>query len=135
MRGRRTEDGSNGPGLSAFDELEEEALRQRVCSELAKLGVLGEESKRIAEAIVEQLRLTGPDGYEDLLAGVRFSHQARVDVVSDLTTMQRELRQLERLMGGFATELRKLDEVLEVLAAYARRMRSSAGEGGKQLLH
>ena len=58
-----------------------------------------------------------------------------MDVVSDLTTMQRELRQLERLMGWFATELRKLDEVLEVLAAYARRMRSSASDGGKQLLH
>ena len=135
MRSKRADDVSSDLGVSDVDDLEEEALRQRVCADLAKLGVLGEESKRIADAIVEQLRLTGPDGYEDLFAGVRFSQQARVDVVADLTSMQRELRQLERLMGGFGTELRKLDEVLEVLAAYVRRMRRSTGDRGERLLH
>ena len=115
--------------------LDEEAMRQRVTADLAQVGLIGEEAKRIGEAIVEQLRLTGPGGYEDLLAGVRFSHQARTDVAADLTRMQRELKQLERLMGGFATELRKLDEVLEVLAAYVRRMRTSVGDDGNQVLH
>ena len=90
---------------------------------------------RITQAIIEQLRLTGPGGYEDLLAGVRFCHQARADVAADLARAQRELRQLERLMGGFATELRKLDEVIEVLTAYVRRMRSTVGVGASSLLH
>ena len=134
MRSRRPGDDSSEGGV-AFDEVEEESLRQRVCADLAKLGLLGDESKRIAEAVVEQLRLTGPGGYEDLLAGVRFSYQARVNVAADLSGMQSELRQLERLMGGFATELRKLDEVLEVLAAYVRRMRSSTDESGNEILH
>jgi hypothetical protein len=125
----------DGSDHSDATELQDEALRQRVCGDLARIGLLGEEAKRIAEAIVEQLRLTGPNGYEDLLAGVRFSHQARADVVADWARMQRELRQLERLMGGFGTEIRKLDEVLEVLAAYVRRMRTSVGDGAKQLLH
>ena len=129
------DDGSNHSDEAHQSELKEEALRQRVCGDLAKIGLLGEEAKRIADAIVEQLRLTGPGGYEDLLAGVRFSHQARTDVVADWSQMQRELRQLERLMSGFGTEIRKLDEVLEVLAAYVRRMRTSAGNGATQLLH
>ena len=49
--------------------------------------------------------------------------------------LQREVKQLERLMVGCATELRKLDEVLEVLAAYVRRMRTSTDESGNQVLH
>jgi hypothetical protein len=114
---------------------DEEALRERLSADLNALGVVGEAGDRIADAIVEQLRLTGPGGYEDLLAGVRFAHQARADVAADLATAQRELRQLERLMGGFATELRKLDEVLEVLAAYVRRMRTTVGDGSDPLLH
>jgi len=55
--------------------------------------------------------------------------------MADWDRMQRELRQLERLMSGFGTEIRKLDEVLEVLAAYVRRMRSSIGDGEERLLH
>lgn len=135
MRSRRADDVSSGSEISNFDEFDEDRLRERVCADLAKLGVLGEESKRIAKAILGQLRQTGPDAYEDLFAGVRFSQQARLDVVVDLKSTQREFRQLERLMGGFATELRKLDEVLEVLAAYVRRMRSSTGDGGENRLH
>ena len=133
MRGRKYEE-VDEPNLGDEDQLEEEALRQRICGDLAKIGLLGQEAKRVAEAMIEQLRVTGPEGYEDLLAGVRFSHQARSDVVSELNEMQQELKQIERLMGGFATELRKLDEVLEVLAAYVRRMRS-VGEGEEPVLH
>jgi hypothetical protein len=133
MRSRREGDASVRPG--GADSLDEEAFLRRIRSDLGEIGLLGDEAERIAEAILEQLRLTGPDGYEDLLAGVRFSHQARTDAAAELAQMQRELKQLERLMGGFATELRKLDEVLEVLAAYVRRMRTSVGEGTKQILH
>ena len=134
MRGWAMDDESNREDVDQV-ELQEEALRQRVCADLAKSGLLGEEAKRIADAIIEQLRLTGAQGYEDLIAGVRFSHQARAEVMADWDRMQRELRQLERLMSGFGTEIRKLDEVLEVLAAYVRRMRSSIGDGEERLLH
>jgi len=123
------------PGEMRGDELEEEALRQRVCTDLAKVGMIGEEARRVADAIVEQLRLTGPGGYEDLVAGVRFSVQVRVETTGEFDVLQREVKQLERLMVGCATELRKLDEVLEVLAAYVRRMRHSAGEDEDPLLH
>ena len=138
MRGKR-EGGRVGergePGEMRDDELEEEALRQRVCTDLAKVGMIGEEARRVADAIVEQLRLTGPRGYEDLLAGVRFSVQVRVETTGEFDVLQREVKQLERLMVGCATELRKLDEVLEVLAAYVRRMRHSAGDDEDPLLH
>jgi hypothetical protein len=117
------------------DAQDEEEFRRRIRSDLGEIGLIGDEGERVADAILEQLRVTGADGYEDLLAGVRFSHQARADAAAELARMQRELKQLERLMGGFATELRKLDEVLEVLAAYVRRMRTSVGDGAKQVLH
>ena len=135
MRGKREGGGVGEPGEMQNDELEQEALRQRVCTDLAKVGMIGEEARRVADAIVEQLRLTGPRGYEDLLAGVRFSVQVRVETTGEFDVLQREVKQLERLMVGCATELRKLDEVLEVLAAYVRRMRHSAGDDEDPLLH
>ena len=119
-----------GPADGERSELEE-----RVRLDLEGQGVVGEEARRVALAVVRHLVVAGPDGYADLLAGVRMAHAARAEVASDLARTQRELRQLERLMGGFATELRKLDEVLEVLAAYVRRMRGAAGDGTRHIVH
>jgi len=47
----------------------------------------------------------------------------------------KELKEVERLMGAFAGELTKLDEVVEVLAAYVRRMRSSTPRTIERVLH
>jgi len=44
----------------------------------------------------------------------------------DLST---EVREVERMLGAFAEELDKMDEVLAVLAATVRRMRSVAAPG------
>ena len=48
----------------------------------------------------------------------------------------RDVREVERLLGAFSGELAKLDEVLEVLSAYAQRMRPQKPNGSNgHLLH
>jgi hypothetical protein len=46
-----------------------------------------------------------------------------------------EVREVERLLGAFSGELGKLDEVLEVLAAYAQRMRTKPAKKAAHTLH
>ena len=47
----------------------------------------------------------------------------------------RDVREVERLLGAFSGELEKLDEVLEVLAAYAQRMRPQPAKRERRTLH
>lgn len=119
------------PDAGEFSEAER--LEQRVHGDLESRGIVGAEAARLAKLIVARLLREGPDGYEDLVAGVQIVHHARADLASELADSYREQRQLARLMDGFTTELGKLDETLEVLSAYVRRMRTS--EDGKPTLH
>ena len=47
----------------------------------------------------------------------------------------RDLREIERLMAAFSDELSKLDEILEVLGAHAKRMRSALPRRPDETLH
>lgn len=123
------------PVEDTFETPQTERLERRVRGDLEDHGITGCEAARLAEALTARLLERGPEGYEDLVAGAQMVSQVRLDLSSDLGDSHRELRQLERLMGGFATELRKLDEVLEVLGAYMRRMRESASDNGRETLH
>ena len=46
-----------------------------------------------------------------------------------------DLRELQRLMEAFGSELEKLDEALLTLSAYVTRMRDSAVSGSNRVLH
>ncbi|HET6304749.1 MAG TPA: hypothetical protein VFG80_08200 [Myxococcota bacterium] len=46
-----------------------------------------------------------------------------------------ELDELQRLMAGFAGELRKLEEALRILDAYLARMRTQTGSSRGHTLH
>ncbi len=46
-----------------------------------------------------------------------------------------ELDELQRLMAGFAGELRKLEEALRILDAYLARMRTQTASSQGQTLH
>lgn len=124
-----------GGAKGTFEMTESERLELRVRGDLEDHGITGGEAARLSEVLTARLLERGPEGYEDLVAGAQMISQVRTDLSTDLADSHRELRQLERLMGGFATELRKLDEVIEVLAVYMRRMRDSASDNGRETLH
>jgi hypothetical protein len=70
-----------------------------------------------------------------LLRAALAAHEAQMEARSHLERNLHEAREVERLLGAFSGELEKLDEVLEVLGAYAQRMRAKPAARTRQTLH
>jgi len=100
-------------------------LRKRIRIDLELKGVARDVSETLAGELVNRAsELTG-DCYDNLLEGVAMA--CRMQSGADLEIMRNacEAREAERMVRAFAGELSKLDETLEVLAAYVARMRSN----------
>lgn len=66
------------------------------------------------------------EGYEEgLVRGAALALEAQASSLAEIEQSLKDVREVERLLGAFSGELEKLDEVLEVLSAYAQRMRST----------
>ena len=103
---------------------------------LGQRGVPAEFHDVITARLEDDLQgLSGPSR-KAMLDGVALSFSAQQGFSAQLAGSVRELREVERMMGAFSGELSKLDEVLEVLAAYVQRMRSSgASTDHNRVLH
>jgi hypothetical protein len=102
--------------------------------ELARRGV----PEPFVAPLARRAAATGLEGdrvrLEAMLDGIAIAFELQKSTQEQLTRSLRGLREVERMMGAFSGELSKLDEVLGVLAAYVRRMRSSgAGAPGRTL--
>lgn len=102
---------------------------------LADEGVSSEWAARLARRL-EPLHLEMGQGAADPM--IRAA-AATLDVQSEARAYvdrnMRDVKEVERLLGAFSGELEKLDEVLEVLAAYAQRMRSKPAKKPRHTLH
>jgi hypothetical protein len=109
--------------------------RSRIRADLENKGVAPE----FSESVADRLAMIAPDfsseEYSAILDGVaaaygvhRRDREAALDASSDVDEIQ-------RLMLGFAGELRKLEEGLQILSAYVHRMRSRAARGDTGLVH
>ena len=71
-----------------------------------------------------------------LIRGAVLAMAAQSENQAHVERNLRDVREVERLLGAFTGELEKLDEVLEVLSAYAQRMRPQKPPGSnRRLLH
>ena len=109
-----------GDALRARDA----CTRDEVSSSLQERGITSEDAGALADRLTPDVAERDRQGRGDYLDGVAMSWHALGDARGQLDGRLREIREVERLMGAFTGELSKLDEVLEVLAAYVRRMRS-----------
>jgi len=105
----------------------EEALEAR--------GLTPDFSRAMAARIEPRLAALSPEQQEAMLDGVALASALHRETSRELESRLQGLREVERMMGAFSGELSKLDEVLEVLAAYVQRMRSSGGRDTAQTLH
>jgi hypothetical protein len=101
--------------------------REQIRTDLKARGVAPELCERFSASLETEPSERGPEAYEALLDGVALVCGAQEGIDAGLVRNLRELQEAERLMGAFANELAKLDEVLEVLSAYLQRMRSLPG--------
>ena len=114
---------------------EDVALRNRISSDLQARGVVVPAADVLAGRVVTDLEGEQDEDYARILDGVALGFRAQSTLAEDLSRSATDLQEIERLMSSFAGELTKLDEVLEVLAAYLRRMRTASPGSGSRILH
>lgn len=102
---------------------------------LLEEGVAQEWAPRLAPALCERQAELGEGSARALILGARIATEAQAEIQVSLERQIRDVREVERLLGAFSGELEKLDEVLEVLAAYAQRMRAKPAKSARGMLH
>jgi hypothetical protein len=105
--------------------------RDKIWADLEARGVARELCETLSASLDERHYRRSPEAYQALLDGVALACGVQTELDGDLLRNLRDLRETERLMGAFAQELSKLDEVLEVLAAHLRRMRNVPGNASR----
>ena len=104
--------------------------RQQIERDLERLGVVGE----LREALCQRLEAITPtlseDAYQAALLGIAAATDVRRVGEAAPDRSMGDLREIQRLLGVFSEEMRKLDGALRVLSNYVQRMRpkSSAPE-------
>jgi len=106
----------------------------RICADLERLGVAPALSQSLSERLTAISRGLSSEAYEAMLSGVCLAFGIQGGTLEDLRKTARDLDEIQHLLNAFTGELRKLDEALETLAAYAVRLRSQGARGGR-LLH
>jgi hypothetical protein len=126
MRFRR-----RGPDDSEDGELTAEG---RIQKDLESLGVSSAFSEAVAERISILASELDRETYSAVLDGVAVAFDAHRGDCETIEERARDIDEIQRLMKGFAGELRKLEEGLRIVSAYVLRMHSKArGERGRVL--
>jgi hypothetical protein len=110
--------GSEEGGSSSMESTE-------ICAALEHRGVEHEFSAELSDRLRPALAVLEGESSEALLDGVAMAFILQQEKNERLARSLEGLKEVERMMGAFSGELSKLDEVLEVLSAYVRRMRTS----------
>ena len=117
------------------EELSSDVLRQdRIQADLEARGVPPRYAELLAERIDATVDERDARSFESLLDGVSLACRVQRDLSEELANTARDLGEIERPMSAFAGELAKLDAVVEVRAAYLRRMRTTSPSVGTRVL-
>jgi len=102
---------------------------------LVEAGVSIEWARRIADRLSPRHAELGRGSAVALIEGAAVAVEVQAVAHADVERNMKDVREVERLLGAFSGELEKLDEVLEVLSAYAQKMRSKPGDSSRRTLH
>jgi hypothetical protein len=109
--------------------------REDWTSRLVDEGVPTELADEIAAQLAPAHRRLGRGSAAALIQGASLSAGVHALERASVERSLRDVREVERLLGAFSGELEKLDEVLEVLSAYAQRMRGKPIKTPDRTLH
>lgn len=98
-------------------------------------GVSKEWAPGLARRLEALHRLHGRGSSSALVSAAVAAVQLQAEAQANVERNMRDVKEVERLLGAFSGELEKLDEVLEVLAAYAQRMRTQPKRKPSHTLH
>jgi hypothetical protein len=130
MRAKRQVEGLilDGQVLEEVEPKEREGhCLDRVSADLEARGVSPGRAAQLASQLSQgkSWERLSPEEYEALLDGASVTAAPEQGVAPTGEENVEQVREIERMMQAFAGELAKLDESLEVLSAYVRRMRES----------
>ena len=111
--------------------LRESARRGRIQADLESKGIGPEFSEPMASQLVDIAPDFSSAEYGAVLDGVAAAygvHRRECGAADDV-------KEIQRLMLNFATELHKVEEGLQILSAYLLRMRGRASKGQGPTLH
>ena len=97
---------------------------EKIQAELVARGIEAPLARRLAEAIAKRTAVLDAPRYQGVIAGIALAVAAQRRDVAQLRKAADELGEMQRLLGSFTDELKKLDEALETLAAYVVRMKN-----------
>ena len=126
MRGDAKRQGPDGSEPESIEDWE---------SQLVERGVASEWAMRLAPVLRQQYDALGRGSARGLLGGAVLATELQAEAHAFVERNMRDVREVERLLGAFSGELEKLDEVLEVLSAYAQRMRAKPARPSRGMLH
>ena len=100
---------------------------EQICLDLEDRGLSPDFAASLAPRLARVARELGAHRYDALLAGAVLCFGEHRRMLETVRETARDLEEMQHLLTGFSDELRKLDEALETLAAYAVRMKSQPG--------
>lgn len=98
-------------------------------------GVSSEWAPELARRLEPLHHELGHGSASTLIRAAAAAVEVHADAHAYVERNLRDVSEVERLLGAFSGELEKLDEVLEVLAAYAQRMRTKPSRKAAHTLH
>lgn len=125
----------NGSGNQKTDLLAEPKRIEDWQSRLVDESISEELASRLAERLEPLYRELGDGSAEALIRATVTCVDVQAEEHALVERNMRDVREVERLLGAFSGELEKLDEVLDVLAAYAQRMRTNPDRRPPRTLH
>ncbi|MBT38322.1 MAG: hypothetical protein CL938_07240 [Deltaproteobacteria bacterium] len=102
-----------------------------IARELEKRGVPRDASLPLAERLARYCRNFDRHRLAAALDGAAAAWAVQYGDAGASTRSTRGVREIERLMQGFAEEMRKLEEGLHVVSAYLIRMQNAARSEGR----
>ena len=100
--------------------------RARIEQDLERLGV----ADALRDALATRLEALAPslseDAYQAALAGVAAAHDVHRIGEEGRLRNARDYQEIQRLLGVFSGEMKKLDQALRVLSSYVQNMRKRA---------
>ena len=109
--------------------------RKRIEADLVERGVSVYFSAPVAARLVARFGHRDGEEYDAALEAVAAAYEVHRGDCDALEDSARNIDEIQRLMQGFAGELRKLEEGLRVVSAYVLRMHKKATRDRGELLH
>jgi hypothetical protein len=109
-------------------------LRERLRSDLERLGLVAEEIAMVSHRLEPMLESFSAEQYGALIAGIAAGSGRREDVDAGRCWSD-DVGDVERLMEGVREEVQKLDEGLRMLSAYVTGLRRRSQHRKGSTLH